>query len=168
MAKAKKSTVWLTLVSGGLGVAIFTFVANKAWEVYRHQPVGPAHVQTSMRFEDNKLLLFVRNNSDEPLDLVRARVDIDAPELVNVAALGAYPDVSQVYTASATKGSASIDAAADKGLVLKIRITQALAPKAADQFGIALNGLAGPVDLSRVKIRAELEDIKGNRYVVVP
>jgi hypothetical protein len=167
MAKTKKGMAWWALISGSLGVAIFTFVANKAWEVYRHHPVGPAYVQTSMRFEDNKLLLFVRNNSDEPLDLVRAQVDIDAPELVKAEALGAYPDISQLYAASATKGSATLEAI-DKGLVLKVRITQALAPKAADQFGIALNGLAGPVDLSKVKIRAQLEDIKGNRYTVVP
>ena len=57
MDKAK-STVWVTILSGGLGVAIFTFVANKAWEAYRHHPFGPAYVETAIRFEGNKLLLF--------------------------------------------------------------------------------------------------------------
>lgn len=164
MAKAKK-IAWLTMLFSGLGVALFTFVANKAWEAYRHHPVGPKYVGTSMRFEDNRLFLFIRNNSDEPLDLVRAKIDIDAPELVKTEALGAYPDISKMYSVSATSGTAKLDVV-DNGLVLSLNITQAIAPKAADHFGVTLGGLAGPVDLSNVKIRAELEDIKGNKYVV--
>jgi hypothetical protein len=167
MARKNKRVVWLTLISSGLGVALFTFVADKGWNAYRYQPVGPAHVATSMRFEGAKLFLFVRNNSDEPLDLVRARIDIDDPELVKADVLGAYPDVSKVYAASATVGSATLDAI-DRGLIVKVRITQAIAPKAADHFAVSLDGLAGPVDLSKVKVRAELEDLKGNRYVVRP
>jgi|SRR6516225_10449931 len=162
-----KNAVWLTLLSGGLGVAFFTFVANKAWEMYRHRPVGPAYVESSIRFEGNKLLVFVRNNSDEPLDLKRAEIDIDEPDLVKAQVLGAYPDVSKVYTASASVGSASLDAG-DKGLVLTVSIAQAIAPKAADQFGVSLDGLAGPVDLSKVKVRAKLEDLIGNKYTVTP
>jgi hypothetical protein len=166
MDKAK-STVWVTILSGGLGVAIFTFVANKAWEAYRHHPVGPAYVETAIRFEGNKLLLFVRNNSDEPLDLKRAQIQIDEPTLTKSELLGAYPDVSKVYTASTSAGSVSLDTA-DQGLVMTVRIAQAIPPKEADQFGVELQGLVGPVDLSKVKLRAELEDLKGNKYKVVP
>jgi hypothetical protein len=166
MAKTKNA-VWLTLLSGGLGVAIFTFVANKAWEMYHHHPVGPEYVESSTRFEGSKLLVFVRNNSDEPLDLKRAQIDIDEPDLVKAEVLGAYPDISKVYTAFASVGSASLDAG-DKGLVVTVRIAQAIPPKAADQFGVTLDGLAGPVDLSKVKLRAELVDLKGNKYTVVP
>ena len=166
MAKAKRKIAWLTILSSGIGVAVFTFVANKAWEVYRHHPVGPKYVETSIRFEDNKVFLFVRNNSDEPLDLMRAKIDIDEPALLKTEALGAYPDISKVYDVSATSGTAKLDVT-DKGLVLSVRITQAIAPKGADHFGVSVVGLTGPVDLSTAKIHAELEDIKGNKYAVV-
>ena len=103
-----KHSLWMTLLSSGLAVALFTFVADKAWEVLRHHSVGPKYVDTSVRFEDHKLFLFVRNNSDDPLDLVHAKIDIDAPELVSTQALGAYPEVSKVYDVSATSGSAKL------------------------------------------------------------
>ncbi|MEO0248594.1 MAG: hypothetical protein ABIN58_03410 [candidate division WOR-3 bacterium] len=165
MAKAKRKVAWLTILSSGIGVALFTFVANKAWELYRHHPVGPKYVETSIRFEDNRVFLFVRNNSDEPLDLMRARINVDEPALLKNEALGAYPDISKVYDVSATSGTARLDVT-DKGLVLNLNITQAIAPKGSDHFGVSLVGLAGPVDLSTAKIQAELEDIKGNKYTV--
>jgi hypothetical protein len=49
-----------------------------------------------------------------------------------------------------------------------MQITQAISPKTADQFGFTLNGLAGPIDLSKTKIRVKLEDLKGNSYVIEP
>jgi hypothetical protein len=174
MAKERRSgTPWLTLITSGLGVAIFGFVANKAWDGWTHRATGPETVQTSLRFEDRRLFLFVRNNGDEPLDLVRARIDIDEPALVGQEVLGAYPEVSKVYSASASAsgaaapGSVSV-AAASGGLVLDARIAQAIAPKAADQFGFGLDGVAGPVDLSRLKLRVQLEDIRGQHYTVTP
>lgn len=162
MANGEKS-IWITILSSGLAVAIFTFLANKAWEIYSYHPVGPKYVEASIRFEDGKLFLFVRNNSDEPLDLVRAKIDISEPELVKTDVLGAYPDVSKVYDVKPTAGTATV-AMADNSLVLNVRITQAIAPKEADQFGVALVGLGGVIDLSKLKLHAELEDIKGNRY----
>jgi hypothetical protein len=175
MAKQKSgSTPWLTLISSGLGVAIFSFVANKAWDAWSHRATGPATVQTSLRFEDSRLLLFVRNNGDEPLDLVRARIDIDEPALVSQTVLGAYPEVSKVYSVSASasgaaaRGSVSVAATAGSGLVLDARIVQAIAPKGTDQFGFALDGIAGPIDLSRLKLRVQLEDIRGRHYSVTP
>lgn len=164
MTNTKKIS-WLTVLSSGLAVALFTFIANKAWEIYRHHGVGPKYVDISIRFEDKRLLLFVRNNSDEPLDLIRAKIDIDEPELLKTETLGAYPDVSKVYDVSATSGSATLEVVDDR-LVIRLEITQAIAPKAADYFGITLVGLTGPVNLSNAKVRAELEDIKGNLYVV--
>jgi hypothetical protein len=158
---------WPAVLSSGLAVALLTFVANKAWEIYRHHSVGPKYVDTSMRFEDNKLLFFVRNNSDEPLDLTRAKIDIDEPELLKNETLGAYPDVSKVYDVSTTSGSAKVEVVADR-LVVNLKIIQAVAPKAADHFGFTLVGLAGPIDLSHVKLHAEIGDIKGNTYIVKP
>jgi hypothetical protein len=160
-----KHSPWITLLSSGLVVALFTFVAGKAWEVLRHHSVGPKYVDTAVRFEDHKLFLFVRNNSDEPLDIVRAKIDIDAPELVSSPALGAYPEVTKVYDVSATSGSAKLDVVANH-LVVRMKIIQAIAPRGADHFGIALSGLTGPVDLSKATIHAEIDDIKGNVYVV--
>ncbi len=164
--KKSKSAIWLALLSSGLVVAIFTFAADKVWQVYQHHPVGPRYVEMSLRREDNQLFVFVRNNSDEPLDLVRAQIDIDDPALAKTSVLGAYPDVSKVYNASISRGSASV-AVAEKGLVVKVSVTQAIEPKAADHFGVALSGLAGPLDLSKVALHVELEDIKGNRYTAV-
>lgn len=163
----RKSTqkLWITLVTSGLGVALLTFGANKVWELYRHRSIGPEYVDASIRLENDKVFVFLRNNSDEPLDLKRARISLDEPGLVAGPALGAYPDISKIYSATPTSGSANLDVI-DKQLVVTLHITQAIAPKDADQFGVALTGLLGPVDLSRARIRAELEDLKGNRYVV--
>lgn len=146
-------------------MAIFTFVANRAWETYSHHAVGPKYVNAAMRFENGQLLLFVRNNSDDPLDLVSAKIDIDAPELIDIKNLGAYPDVSKLYDVSTSSGSATVQSSSN-GLSVQLRIAQAIAPKAADQFGIKLIGLAGPVDLSAAKVHAVMRDIKGNTYVV--
>lgn len=170
MAKSKtgkSSTPWLSIVSGGLGVAIFTFAANNVWEAARHRSAGPEFVTASIRFEDNKLLVFVRNESDEALDLVQAQIRIDEPALVRNDVLGAYPDVSKLYSASASVGSVRLETVGN-GMVLNAKIAQAIAPKTADQFGFSLDGVAGPVDLSKLKVRAELQDMKGNRYTVTP
>lgn len=118
-----------------------------------------------MQFDDNRLFLFVRNKSDEPLDLIRAVIDIDEPELLKTETLGAYPDVSKVYDVSVTSGSAELQVVNNR-LVIRLKITQAIEPKAADHFGVTLVGLAGPVNLSNIKVSARLEDIKGNIYVV--
>lgn len=120
--------------------------------------------QTTLRFEDNKLLLFVRNNSDDSLDLTAAKIDIDDPELLQ-SPMGAYPDVSKVYDVSTTAGSAKLETDNDR-LVVKLHITQAIPPKAADQFGVQIVGPAGPLDLSNVKFDVEIQDIKGHTYVV--
>lgn len=166
-AAPMKPRAWITVLFLSLAVAIVSTMTYKAWEVYGHHPVGPEYVQTSMRFEDGRVLVFVRNNSDEPLDLVRARLEIREPELVSTEVLGAYPDVSKIYDVKPTTGTATIAVSGDS-LLLNVSITQAIAPKAVDHFGVALDGLAGPVDLSKVKLHAQLEDIKGNRYTVAP
>jgi hypothetical protein len=163
MPKSRKA-VWITILTSGLGVALLTFVANKAWEVYRHKSVGPEYVDASIRIEDNKVFVFLRNNSDEPLDLQRAKFSLDEPGLVSSQALGAYPDISKLYTATATSGSTNLEVV-NKELVVTLHITQAIAPKAADHFGVTLVGLVGPLDLSKARIRAEFEDLKGNKYV---
>jgi hypothetical protein len=163
MAK-KKQTVWLAVLSSGLAVAAFTFVANKAWDTSHHHHLAAKYVDTSLRFEDNKLLLFVRNNSDDSLDLTAAKIDIDDPELLQ-SPMGAYPDVSKVYDVSTTAGSAKLETDNDR-LVVKLHITQAIPPRAADQFGVQIVGPAGPLDLSNVKFDVEIQDIKGHTYVV--
>jgi hypothetical protein len=161
----RKRKVWLTVLSSGLAVALFTFIANKTWEIYSHHSVGPKYVDTTIRFEEERLFFFVRNNSDEPLDLIGAKIQIDEPELFKNETLGAYPDVSKVYEVSVTSGSAKLEIV-DNRLVMRLKIIQEIAPKAADHFGVTLVGLTGPVNLSNVKIRAELEDIKGNIYLI--
>lgn len=165
MAKKKPTTIWITVLSSGLAVALFTFIANKAWDAYHHHRLGPKYVDASIRFEDNKVLLFIRNNSDDPLDLTKAKIDINDPELLQSETLGAYPDVSKVYDVSATSGSARLETVNNR-LVVKLDIAQAIAPKAADQFGVTIVGPAGPLDLSNVKFDVEIQDMKGHTYVV--
>jgi hypothetical protein len=164
MPKSKKGQ-WITLLSGGLGVALLTFLLNKGWETYEHRNVGPRYVDASIRIENDKLFVFLRNNSDEPLDLKRATISVTQGDLVGGGALAAYPDVSKLYTATATSGSANLKIAGDQ-LIVTVDITQAVAPKADDHFGLELSGLTGPVDLSQAKIRVRLEDLKGNIYRV--
>ena len=162
---SKKTAVWVTLLTSGLGVALLTFMADKGWEFYQHRNVGPEHVYAALRLEDNKVFVFLRNNSDEPLDFKRATIFLSEPTLVDSQAFAAYPDITKVYTATATSGSANVDVVG-KQLVVTLHITQSIAPKGADHFGVALAGLAGPLDLSKATVRAELEDLKGKKYVV--
>jgi hypothetical protein len=163
--RGSRQAIWITLLTSGLGVAALTFVANKAWDAYRHRSVGPRYVDGTIRSEEDKLIVFLRNRSDEPLDLKRATISVDEPGLASEKALGAYPDISKVYTASATSGTAKLAVVNDQ-LVVTVDIAQAIKPGEADQFGVALTGVLGPVNLGKAKIRADLEDLKGNRYVI--
>jgi hypothetical protein len=164
MAK-KGQTVWIGVVSSGLAVALFSFIANKAWDSYHYHHVGPKYVDAALRFEDNKVLLFIRNNSDDPLDLAVAKIDINDPELLSTQTLGAYPDVSKIYSVSTTSGSGTVETVNNR-LVVKLNIAQAIAPKAADQFGVMIVGPVGPLDLSKVKFDVEIQDMKGHSYLV--
>ena len=87
---------WVKLLCGGLGVAAFTFAAPIVWQKISHRSVGPDHVVAALRVEDGVLLLLVRNNSDEPLDLVAADIEIGG---VGKPAeeFGAYPATSHLY-----------------------------------------------------------------------
>ena len=143
----KMKLAWFSAIfSSGIIVAIFTFGADKAWELFRHRSIGPKYVDTSVRFENNKLFVFVRNNSDEPLDLMRVKVNIDDSKLLNSPVMGAYPDVSQLYSVSVDTGSASIEIVNNQ-FNINLNIVQAISPKESDHFGIRLDGLTGPVDL---------------------
>ena len=73
---------WVKLLFGGIGVAVFTFAANHAWERVSHRSVGPDYVHVAVRSEKGSLLFYVRNESHEPLDLVSAdfRIALPAPE----------------------------------------------------------------------------------------
>jgi hypothetical protein len=167
MVRRTEKRLWMTLLSSGLGVALFTFTAEKTWEIYRHHDAGPRYVALSMRLEANQLLFFVRNNSDEPLDLTQATIDVDQSGVTRDFFMNVYPDISKIYHVTTTTGSASLRRIGDM-LVVTLQITQAIAPKAADQFGVSIAGPVGPIDLSRARIRAELRDIKGQLYSISP
>lgn len=162
MKRLRKST-WIALLSSGLGVAIFGFIANTAWEIYRHRSVAPEYVNAVIRFEENTLFLYVRNNSNEPLDLVQAKIEIDDPNLIKFP-LGAYPDVSKIYNVSSSVGDAAMEII-DNKLVVNLRIIQAIEPGKSDNFGIKIQGLLGPINLSKAKVHAELRDIAQHTYI---
>ncbi len=151
-----------TILFGGLGVAIFVFVANKIWEAYSFRDLGPKYVTTSMRFERDTLFLFIRNNSDEPLDIIESKIKIAN---LDDKSLGTYPDVSKLYDVSSLN-STELSSSKDT-LIIGLRIIQAIDPGKADQFGIKLEGLFGPVDLSKAYIRAELYDTEKNTYISI-
>lgn len=165
MAKKKSLQIWPIVLSSGLVVAIFTFTSDKAWNYLHHHKVGPSYVDSSIRCEEGRILLLVRNNSDEPLDLVSARVNINSPELTSIDALGAYPDISKVYRVTSSESTKL--QRLGTSLIVDMKIAQAIPPKGLDHFGFELIGPIGSVDLKKANLWAEFWDIKGNHYRAV-
>lgn len=120
-------TSWAKVLFRGLGVAVFTFAATPLWN--SHRSVGPDYVHVALRVEYGALLLFVRNESDEPLDLVRTEISLNQAKN-HSGVLRAYPAPSRLYEVhSALRTELAHE---DEKPVVKLRIAQAIEP---DQFG---------------------------------
>jgi len=152
---------WVKLLFSGIGVAAFTFAAPIVWQKISYRPVGPAYVAAALRVDDGALLLLVRNNSQEPLDLVEADIDIDgiprAPQ-----EFGAYPVPSHLYAVD-SKSSAHL-AQSDGRLSVKLRIAQTIEPGQADEFGFKINGPSGLLTPTRGSLTGKITDSRGNNY----
>ena len=153
---------WLSLLCGGIGVAIFAFVAPKVWDFVAFKELKPDYVKASLRRDGDNVVVFVRNLSDEALDLTKARIVITGLE-PGATRLGAYPEVSKLYVIDATTGAATVERV-EKDLVAMIRITQAIEPGDKDQFSFTLSDRVGAVNLAGAAIKGELFDIEGNAY----
>jgi hypothetical protein len=154
---------WMGVLFGGIGVAAFTFAAPIVWQNVSHRDAGPDHVVASLRVEDGTLFLLVRNNSNEPLDLVEAEIEIDG--VGNPAEeFGAYPAPSHVYEVNA-KSTAQLTQR-DGRLSVKLRIAQAIDPGQVDQFGFRINGPAGSLTPAIGSLSGKVMDVRGNVYPV--
>lgn len=152
---------WTALLFGGLGVAVFTFAAPIVWKALTHRSVGPDYVNAVLRVENGTVLLLVRNNSDEPLDLVQANIEIKTLKSQNSAPeFGAYPTPSHLYEVEA---KSTVKLTQEKGLLrLTVPIAQAIEARQVDQFGFRIKSLTPRVG----SMTGEVVDSKGNVYKV--
>ncbi len=160
---ARKATTWAKVLFAGLGVAVFTFVANTVWERLSHRSVGPDYVHAALRVEDGVLLLYLRNESDEPLDLVLAEIEINQAK-GGGGMLGVYPVPSHIYEVES--GSDAELEQQEGRLVVKLRISQAIEPGDADQFGFKILGPSGPLTPAAGSVKGTITDLQGNKYYV--
>ena len=154
---------WTALFLSGIGVAAFTFAAPIVWQKLSHRNLGPAYVETALRAENGVLMLMVRNNSDDPLDLVAADVEIAIPKRPAVE-FGAYPELSHLYAVNA-QASAELKQTDDR-LLVKLRIAQSIKPGHLDQFGFSINGPGGSLMPQSGSLHGSVTDIKGNVYPI--
>lgn len=159
----KASGGWLKVLFGGAGVALLAFAAPLLWDRISFKELRPDYVQTSLRREGDKIIIFVRNLSDEPLDLIKARIVISGAESPTNSRLGTYPEET-LYIIDPTTGKATVER--DEGtLVVSIAFGQAIAPGEPDQFSFKLSR-PGTIHLEHALISGELFDIRGNAYPI--
>jgi hypothetical protein len=162
--KPKRKRLLVVLLTSSLAVAVIGSVLDKFLIPFvSHRAVGPKYVSAAARVDDDAVLIFVRNNSDEPLDLKEAVVEIDGVSPAGDGALGAYPDVSQVYRVVASPGVADLQETPGQ-VVVKVKIAQAIAPGSADQFSVRLVGSHGPARLGSATVKVNLVDLRGTEY----
>lgn len=141
----KKPSIWVTILTGGLGIALFSFLADKAWVSSQHHKVGPRFVDASIRVDEaGEIMFFVRNNSDEPLDLVQARIELDMAD----STLEVYPSISKIYRLEPAPRGVSLTTEAGK-LLVSVNITQAIEPRSLSE-NATLAGFS-PDRVGRVK-----------------
>jgi hypothetical protein len=159
-----KKEGWISIVFGGMGVALLSFAAPVAWNHLTHKHLDAEHIRVSVRYEAGTVTVFVRNRSDEPLDLTEARVTIIAADLPPPQ-FGAYPEVSHVYAVDGKGRYASIERD-DAGIVVKTKILQVIEPGGYDHFSVALSGDVVPPDLLSVDFAVVLVDSNGRLYEI--
>jgi len=153
---------WSTLIFSGIGVAVFGFLSNIAWEIYSHRDVGSKYVDISIRIDSEKILLFARNNSDDPLDLKKIKVKIQSDSFMKKT-LGAYPDISHIYKISSSVGKSKFNIN-NMEMIIDLDIIQVIEPKGFDHFGISINDSMESLTLENSKISVEMLDILNNSY----
>jgi hypothetical protein len=155
----------LKILFGGLGVAVFTFTASLTYDYFHFRSVGPDYVDAVLRTGEGNLAIFIRNRSDEALDLVAAEL-ILASEHIPQDRVRAYRNYSHVYTV--TMGNASAEAVAAAGKISsRLSITHAIEPGEFDSFAISVVADDEALILDASSVQLTLLDIKGNLYQVV-
>jgi hypothetical protein len=156
---------WLVTLLGGLSVAIFSFVAPIVWKAVTHRSVGPKYVDATLRVENGTLFLFVRNNSNDPLDLVESDIEIKIQQKGDGAQeFGAYPALSHLYEVDSA--SAAQLKQQNGRLLVTLKIAQAIEAGQVDQFGFKIRGPAGPLTPTVGSLVGKVVDAKGNIYPV--
>ncbi|NJM30692.1 MAG: hypothetical protein HC855_11855 [Rhizobiales bacterium] len=151
---------WITVAFGGIGVAAFTFFAPIAWDKYTHRPVGPDTVETSLRVEDGQVFVVVRNNSDEPLDLVEAEIEFQGITAADQG-FAAFPEPSHLYEVD-SRLNAKLTQNQDN-LRISTKIAQAIEKGQVDQFGFKISGNAMKLQNAK-SISGKVKDINGNVF----
>jgi len=165
MKKVAKSRWLVTLLGAPIALAVFSFAAPIAWNALTHRSVGPKYVNATVRVENGQLLLFVRNNSDDPLDLVGADIAIKIQQAGEAAQeFGAYPVVSHLYEVDSP--SAAQLKQQNGQLLVTLKITQAIEARQADQFGFKITDRAGPFTPPIGSLVGKIVDTKGNSYPI--
>ena len=152
---------WVKFLFGGIGVAAFTFAAPIVWERVSHRNLGPDQVETALRIDDGVLYLLVRNNSDDPLDLVEADIQIEGVADASEG-LGAYPEPSHLYQVDST--SATQLSQQGGRLFVTMRIAQTIKPRHLDQFGLKISGPSGLLRPAPGSMTGTILDMKGDVY----
>jgi hypothetical protein len=156
---------WLVALSGGLIVAIFSFAAPIMWTAVTHRSVGPKYVTATLRVENGTLFLFVRNSSNDPLDLVEANIEIKIQQAGDGAEeFGAYPTPSHLYEIDSA--SAAQLKEQNGRLLVTLPITQAIEAGQVDQFGFKIRSPAGPFTPPVGSLVGKVVDSKKNNYPI--
>jgi hypothetical protein len=164
MKKVAKYGWLVTLLGSGLIVAIFTFAAPIVWMAVTHRSVGPKYVDAAFHVENGTLLLLVRNNSNDPLDLVEADLEIKIQQAGDdTGEFGAYP-APHVYEID-SKSPAQIKQQNGR-LLVTLKIAQAIDAGQVDQFGFKITERAGPLTPPIGSLVGKVIDVKGNIYPV--
>ncbi|MFN0194804.1 MAG: hypothetical protein ACKVP5_22980 [Aestuariivirga sp.] len=151
---------WITLAFGGIGVAAFTFLAPIVWDKFTHRSVGPDTIETSLRLEGGQVFVVVRNNSDEPLDLVEAEIEFSGLAAADQG-FAAFPEPSHLYEVD-SRLNAKLTESQGK-LRISTKIAQAIAQGDVDQFGFKISGNALKLE-SANSITGKIKDINGNVF----
>jgi hypothetical protein len=157
---------WLvTLLGSGLIAAVFAFAAPIVWTTVIHRTVGPKYVSATLHVENGTLFLLVRNNSNDPLDLVEAEIEIKIQQAGDSAQeFGAYPVPSHLYEIDSA--SAAQLKQQNGRLLVTLNIAQAIEAGQADQFGFKIRDPAGPLTPPVGALVGKVVDAKGNIYPI--
>ena len=148
----------IELLFGGVGVALLSFLAAQAWSIYTKKNISSDSVDVALRANGSAVVIYIRNNSDENLDIVKTELLIRDDE-IETEMLGVFPEVSKTYIIDSLP-NAVINTNTSNSLEVFAETGQAISPGGVDQFEIMLRGPLGFIDLSDSSLKVKLHDIK--------
>lgn len=163
------SRKFVAILTSALLAAVVGAAIPLGYEIMKIKPLTEANISLSQDFENGSLLVFIRNRSEQPLDIVA--VDLALPtksvpaEVVEAAyaaepidKLGSAPLLSQNYFVNGS--SLTVRASDNRELiVLSFNVLQAIAPGEHDFFSFEW-----PSTFAEEVTQIGLIDIEGNRF----